>query len=64
MTFRIGDTHDSIHPVDLTRFARVVPSVLRPRKSVVVEQDSDTVLPCPRDRSGEVPICQSISDPR
>jgi hypothetical protein len=58
MSLSIHDAHDTVHPVDLARFTRVVPAILRTRKGVVVEQDSDPVFPGPRDRFGKVPVCQ------
>jgi hypothetical protein len=58
VSLSIDDAHDTIHPIDLARFTRVVPAVLRSWKRVIVEQDSDSVFPGPGDRFGEVPICQ------
>lgn len=54
----VDDAHDAVHPVDIAAAARVIPSVLRSRERVEVEQYTQAVLSCPVDRLEEVPAVQ------
>jgi hypothetical protein len=52
----VGETHRTVQKVDGTRFARVVPDVLRTRYGMQIEVDADTVFACPLNGEEEVTI--------
>ena len=52
----VGDTHRTVQNIDLTNPSRVVPAILRARKSVQIQVHTKTILASPLNGLQQVPV--------